>query len=128
MGKGGRRSNCGKKLMVQTIGPSMEEILQEVCSIFDIPIDKVKTPNRATKIMTCKQIYCLVSCIITNASLKAIGQCINNDHTTVIHHRDTVNDLMSVNDPIFMTDWIEYIGNSKLWNQYQPKQTTLCQE
>lgn len=124
MGKGGRRANCGKKRMVQTIGPPLEEILNEICFIFNIPIDKVKVPGRVTEIIKCKQIYCLVSCEITNASLYTIGKCINNDHTTVIHHRDTVMGLMDVNDSIFMKDWMAYTYNSKLWDQYKSKQTT----
>lgn len=39
---------------------------------------------------------------MTGASLKTIGEYFNRDHTTVIHSRDTVNDLIYSKEPSIM--------------------------
>ena len=112
---GGTRLNAGPKVIIQSTGPKLEEILQDVCEVFDQPVDKMMGPGKKEEVMTCKRIYCYVSTVITNATFKAIGAVILKDHTTVMHHRAHVLDWMSVNDPTFMETWEKYTKESKIW-------------
>lgn len=113
-----RESSAGRQKLYQTYGPSLLDILVEICEIFKQPLDVIIGPARKEEMVCCKRIYCYVSCLLTDACLDDIGFHINKDHTTVMHHRHKVIQWKSTNDPRFMENWEQYTQNSKVWKQY----------
>ena len=94
----------------------LEEILFELCDIFLISPEKLKERNRRRDVMYCKHIYCYVACMITGRTLREIGAYLGHrDHTTVIHSRETVKDLISCNDESFMKRWNFYLKNTQIF-------------
>lgn len=117
--RAGRVSSAGKKKILQTYGPPLTDILNEICEIFKLPASMITSPCRKYEVMCCKRIFCFVSCVLTDATLFQIGGIINNDHTTVLHHRHKVTCWKSTNDPKFSDEWFEYTKNSKIWAKYE---------
>lgn len=118
-----RTKHIGKNKVYQKKGPSLDDIFKDICDVFGKSVDEIKTTSRRNGIIVCKRIYCYVSCIITDATLREIGDLYGTDHTTVMYHRHSVIQMKSVNDPYFMESWQNYISNSKIWNQYVNQQT-----
>ena len=115
------KSHRGRKVAPQKVGPPLVDILIDICEVFGQPFERMSIPGRREEIIRCKRIYCYISCLITDASLLSIGKLINNDHTTVLHHRAIVMGWQKTRDSKFEDDWDDYVNNSKIWAQYKGK-------
>lgn len=107
----------GYGLPVQTVGPSLKDILADVCRAFNMNPDEIKARCREGEIMKCKRIYCYVSCVLTDASFASIGSEVNITHPSVMNNITRVEDWKNINDPVFMEDWEVYKTKSKIWQQ-----------
>lgn len=114
-----RPKHNGAKKLLQSNGPNLTEILNEICDIFKQPVEMVSGPCKKEELVCCKRIFCYVSCILTNATLEDIGIAIGIDHSTVMHHRHKAICWKSTNDSKFINEWIEYTSKSKFWTQYE---------
>ena len=65
--------------------PSLEMILQAVCSAFHISCNDIMSPRRLRSIADARQSVCHLARIHTKASSTKVGQFLNLDHTTVLH-------------------------------------------
>lgn len=73
------------------------DIIQVVTAYYNISIDDLVKYNRRRKIIVPRQICTWLLLMHTRISLRGIGEILGGrDHTTVIHARDTLKDLMDV--------------------------------
>ena len=71
------------------------KIRDTVCLVCNVTWDKVQSKSRKREIVLARQLYCFYMCFYTKLSLKRIGETIGGrDHTTVIHSRQTIIDLL----------------------------------
>jgi chromosomal replication initiation ATPase DnaA len=95
---------------------SLLSILEDVCKVFKVPVEKVKSKRRGRPLVVCKRIFCYLACLKTKHSLRDVAmELAFDDHTTVIYHRDTTIDFLLKQKKEFMTDWRYYLHNSKLF-------------
>ena len=64
---------------------TLEHVFDYTADIFGLPRDEIISTRRAQPIVRARQAFCLVARKVTDAPLKAIGQMISRDHTTVMH-------------------------------------------
>lgn len=77
----------------------MPEIIINVgCNHFDIPIETLQGKCRERKYVMPRQIIMYLLVTYTDMTYLNIGRLFKRDHTTVIHSKDTVKDLISVDD------------------------------
>lgn len=63
-----------------------------------ITLDSVKSKSRARELVICRHLIWFAGWHITNYSLARMGRYVGNrDHTTVIHGRETMSDLLTLN-------------------------------
>lgn len=76
---------------------SASDIIYKICSYFDISEDMLFKKNRKRDIVYPRQIGAYLMCRHTNLTLKDIASflCLK-DHTTVIHNRDKIADLITL--------------------------------
>lgn len=74
----------------------LREIVSEVTGIkWSLLISK----TRAREVVEARQLYCVFAKMFLNYSLKTIGESVGGrDHTTIIHARKTIKDLIESND------------------------------
>lgn len=105
----------------QTRGPKLEDILEDVVSVFKQPMDKIKSEDMHAEYVVCRRIYAYVSRELTNAPLRVIGALINKDHSNIHFHHDKVKHWLKVKDPLWMDDWFDFIEASEIWKQHEIK-------
>lgn len=73
-------------------------IMDCVSEYFTIPIEWIKSKVRKRKIVWARQVYMFLCLNNTGMTLKEIGESVDCDHTTVIHSREHVKDMVET-DP-----------------------------
>lgn len=81
--------------------PKDEFILCVVSEYLQIPVEKIKTRTRKREIVWARQVYFFLCLNNTGMSLKSIGESVGDyDHTTVIHSKNLVIDLIQTDQRI----------------------------
>jgi len=98
------------------VGPmvkkSMEEIISFICQYKSIDADKLVTKSRERELVYTRQLCMWYIYNITEATLRSIGERFGGrDHTTVIHGKNVIKDLMDANDEVVKRD-IEYLNDA----------------
>jgi chromosomal replication initiation ATPase DnaA len=79
----------------------VDYIIQTVCDAFDMPVSLVRTKLRKQEYVRVRRLLCWYLYQCTELDLVVIGEMLgyvgNQIHTTVIHHRDTVDDFCQTN-------------------------------
>lgn len=87
------KNGTGKSIL------TTEKITRIVCKHLNAPYDLVLGKRRKRELVTARQISMFLSKEFTSNSLKTIGNHFNGrDHTTVVHSRTTVKDLMDTDE------------------------------
>ena len=73
-----------------------ETIVNTVCEVHKVTLDQLVCKKRDRKYAYPRQIAIYIMIKYTRMSLKEIGMYFNRDHTTAIHSRETIEDLMDV--------------------------------
>lgn len=77
------------------VGVSPEQIIIAVCDYFKITEERLKERLRKRELVLARQIAMYMMCkFCYKISLKSIGNHFGFDHTTVVHSRDTLQDLL----------------------------------
>jgi len=83
----------------ETVQITVDEITAIVCKYFDVTIEKVKAKTRKREIVLARQFAMYFTKLNTGMSLSDIGKYFGGrDHTTVIHSRETIKDLIAGNN------------------------------
>ena len=78
-----------------------EKVISGVCSFYKITRDKLLGKSKKKELVQPRQICAFLMCEILNSPLVSIGNAMGGrDHTTVIHSRDKIANLIKINDRI----------------------------
>jgi len=101
---------------------TLDEILADICLIFEEDIDKVKSSRRHGNLVKVRTIFSFVAQSITNRSLLEISIAIGgHEHTKALHHIQKARGFMKVQEPKFMEHWEKYITASNIWKYCSKK-------
>ncbi len=75
----------------------MKTILESVCSIAGISEDEIRGRNKARHLSDPRRVYVNILFGEGGYTCMRVGQSINRDHATVLHHRRTHPDLYRLN-------------------------------
>ena len=82
----------------KTDSEKVERILWVICGLSGLTKEQLMARSRKRELMEYRQMAGYLMCMHTGLTLKAIGYHLGNrDHSTVIHARDTVSDLLETN-------------------------------
>lgn len=78
-----------------------DKIISGICSFYKITKDKLLGKSKKKELVIPRQICAYLMCEIMNIPLVSIGEALGGrDHTTVIHSREKVTNLIKVNDRV----------------------------
>ncbi len=78
-----------------------DKIIGSVCSFFKITRENLLGKSKKKELVQPRQICAYLMCEIMSIPLESIGKALGGrDHTTVIHSRDKISNLIKVNDRI----------------------------
>ena len=78
-----------------------DKIIDSVCSFYKITRDKLLGKSKKKELVQPRQICAYLMCEIMNIPLVSIGEAMGGrDHTTVIHSRDKITNLIKINDRV----------------------------
>ncbi len=78
-----------------------DKIISGICAFYKLTKEKLLGKSKKKELVIPRQICAYLMCEIMNIPLVSIGEALGGrDHTTVIHSRDKVSNLIKVNDRI----------------------------
>ena len=77
----------------------LEQLLLAVSEALHIPVEALKGRSRRQDVVAARQLYCYVARQRTKRSFDKIGQLVERDHATVLHHVRTCKNRLDVRDP-----------------------------
>ena len=78
-----------------------DKIINSICSFYKITREKLLGKSKKKELVQPRQICAFLMCEIMNIPLVSIGEALGGrDHTTVIHSREKISNLIKVNDRI----------------------------
>lgn len=81
---------------------SVDKILKVGTEHFGFSMEEMSVRCRKREMCYCRHVMKYILCHFTRLSLKSIGELFDGqDHTTVIHSCETVEDLIATNDQVF---------------------------
>jgi chromosomal replication initiator protein len=75
-------------------GPTFETIRDKILNHYNADWDRLVSPSRKREVVAIRRIFMYVLALRTKLTITAIGEHFNRDHTTVIHNRDRLMELM----------------------------------
>jgi hypothetical protein len=102
---------------------TMDMFCNEAASLFGTTVPALKSPSRKRELVAVRQALMAIYLEYSSKSLKAIGDYFGGrDHTTVIHSKDTLKDLIDTGDPLATTTYSKIFQLVEKYD-YQTKQT-----
>lgn len=95
---------------------TLENILSDVCEVFEQDVEKVKGRYGGNEITTCKRLFYFLAREKTEYSSKYIGRFMHADHSTVLVHAQTVRNCLRLREPKWGIIWRKYLSKSRLFN------------
>ena len=74
--------------------PTALEIMKAVAEAYGITIEELRSHSRIARIATARAVVCYLLYRNYNYSTKDVGNMVLRDHTTVIHARNKITDLI----------------------------------
>lgn len=89
---------------------SFDQLVNIICSVTGVPFEIVKHRDRHSRITLTRQLIIYYSYDLLKLTFKDIGNRLGGrDHTSIIHSRDRVKDLLESGDQLVCT-WAEKIN------------------
>ena len=73
---------------------SGKAVLNAICKYYNVEEEDVKRKGRKRPYVWCRQVYYYICSYMTRLSLKQMGQMFDQDHTTVVHSKKLVKDIL----------------------------------
>ncbi len=78
-----------------------DKIIDSVCAFYKVTRDKLLGKSKKKELVQPRQICAFLMCEIMNIPLVSIGEAMGGrDHTTIIHSRDKIANLIKINDRV----------------------------
>ena len=71
-------------LSIKPYTPNLGYILENVCSILEVPTEKVLSKSKKANLVRARKIFSYI-CIRKGFTFREAGEIINRDHSTVVH-------------------------------------------
>jgi hypothetical protein len=71
-----------------------EQLLNEICEVTGVQVNKIKTKNRKRELVIVRQYYAYFGMEFFNFSCTSLATNINQDHSTLIHGKQAIKDLI----------------------------------
>lgn len=86
------------RMEVRTVHLSLGWYAKAVCQYFGITFDELAGKDRQSHLVTARRVYCYLVCKYDRHrySLAKIGEFINRDHATVLHHNKKMIEQIDV--------------------------------
>lgn len=81
----------------------IKDLIKIVCDVVGVPKKEIDGKRRKREYVVARQLIAYFGMSVSAQTLSSIGAWINKDHTTVIHGRDTIKDLLEVGDEVICT-------------------------
>lgn len=95
-----------------------EEVLDLICSVYNVNANDIKTRSRKGMLNHARQLFCFIAYFYSiENSFEEIGRFIGRHHATVLHARDKVRDLASV-DENYKKEVIDLMQFFKIHEKY----------
>lgn len=93
-----KSTNLDRSKLFRVFDP--EIIIKSSCHYFEIDLEDIQGKSRKRELVIPRQVIMYFLTEYTDLTYKIIGNIFNRDHTTVIHSKDTIKDLMTTDDDI----------------------------
>lgn len=104
------------------ISATVEDVLNEVCEIFNLSVDQIRSKNKQMQLLFPRYIISYVCYTLEMATFKKIGNVLERDHSSILVSNQKVKDWMDAKDPAFLYYWNVFVSKSKIWHLYEDKQ------
>jgi len=102
---------------------TLEDILNDVCSVFGQPLKEIKGKCRKRDYVICRLIYSYVARMNTSKYCYEIANEVGyKEHSIVIRNTKLIRRYFQIKDGWFLGHWDHYISKSKIWNHLNEKQ------
>lgn len=81
---------------------SLDELLSIVCTVTGTTATELQSRHKYERIVVPRQAFCWFATCWFGFGMVEVGEKLNRDHTTVIHARDKVNDMVDIKDAQYM--------------------------
>lgn len=98
MGKPGLRKSRINVRSIIAAEMESEKVIEMVCAYFGLSLDDINKPSQKRVIVYKRQMIMYFLAYYTTMTYKEIGRIFGKDHTTVIHAKDLIRDLMETTD------------------------------
>jgi hypothetical protein len=85
-------------IVIPTSFPKLPQIIRATCQYFHVEVLDFLSPRRTHPYPFARQICAYVAIKLTPLSLMQIGRVLHRDHTTILHARDRITDLVTAGD------------------------------
>jgi hypothetical protein len=85
-------------IVIPTSFPKLPQIIKATCQYFHVAALDFLSPRRTHPYPFARQICVYVAIKLTPLSLVQIGRTLHRDHTTILHARDRITDLITAGD------------------------------
>lgn len=100
-----------KKPLVVRINPppsfvfplNFEDIVIAVAAFYEIPVEEIKGERRFAVTCLARRVIVYLGIKLLKRSLSSIGRDLNKDHTSILHARDRINEIL-LKDPILANE------------------------
>lgn len=93
-----RSTNRDRSKLFRVFDP--EITIKTICEHFVIPLVNLQVKCKKRELVFPRQVIMFFLTEYTDLTYKQIGDIFNKDHTTVIHAKNTVRDLMSTDEKV----------------------------
>lgn len=78
---------------------SLKDIVNTVCKVYDMSMREIKTRNRSKIYVEPRKMICFLAHYYRIAGCVELAKIFHVDHSSIIHSRNCVKNLLEVNDP-----------------------------
>lgn len=91
-----RTTNRDRSRLFRVFDP--EIIIKTVCDHFEISLEAIQVKCRKRELVLPRQVIMYFLTEYTDMTYKQIADIFSQDHTSAIHSKDTIKDIMSTDD------------------------------
>jgi chromosomal replication initiator protein len=93
-----KTTNRDRSRLFRVFDPDI--VVNSTCDYFNIELVKLQNKSRQRKVVFPRQVIMYFLTEYTDMTYREIGLIFNRDHTTVIHSKDEIKNLMTVDDKV----------------------------
>lgn len=78
--------------------PTLDMVMQMISEVTNVSVAMIKSDVRETKYVIARQLFCWYAVTWCKYTMVKVGLFLGKDHTTVVHSRNKVNDMIQTGD------------------------------